>query len=129
MIYYMDTHVVAWLYEGKLGSFSKQLLDLIGKNKILLSPMVVLELTYLHEIGRVQGASQQVIDSLNQSIGLTICDLPFSQVIQSAMVQTWTRDPFDRIIVGQAAVNQSPLITKDVLIRTHYVHVVWDSES
>lgn len=126
---YLDTHIILWLYEGKMNIFPNKVLQVMANGKLFISPLVMLELAYLYEIRRINTPSHQIVSTLNQEIGLTICDLPFSQVIQSAMVQTWTRDPFDRIIVGQAAVNQSPLITKDVLIRTHYVHAVWESES
>lgn len=125
-IIYLDTHVVAWLYQEKLNKIPQSMLYLITMNQNLISPLVALELTYLYELKRVQEPSDQVIQVLSQEIGLKICDLPFSPVIQSAIQQTWTRDPFDRIIVGQAMVNQCPLVTKDLLIHTHYVHAIWD---
>jgi len=37
----------------------------------------------------------------------------------------WTRDPFDRIIVGNAAAENAVLITKDNSILEHYEHAVW----
>jgi PIN domain nuclease of toxin-antitoxin system len=37
----------------------------------------------------------------------------------------WTRDPFDRIIVAQATLKHSPLITKDETLRKHYKHCIW----
>jgi PIN domain nuclease of toxin-antitoxin system len=122
---YLDTHAVAWLYEGKLKKFPKNLLIMMAKNELLISPMVVLELTYLYEIKRVQEPSDKVIDTFNKAIGLKICDLPYSQVIAEAIQQTWTRDPFDRIIVGQAAVAQSILVSKDENILKNYVHAIW----
>ena len=37
----------------------------------------------------------------------------------------WTRDPFDRLITAQAAVDDSPLLTKDDTIHTYYPKAVW----
>jgi PIN domain nuclease of toxin-antitoxin system len=37
----------------------------------------------------------------------------------------WTRDPFDRIIVGQAAIRNDLLLSKDETIRAHYNGGVW----
>ncbi len=37
----------------------------------------------------------------------------------------WTRDPFDRIIVGHAAVTESSIVTKDQLIRENYTQAIW----
>ena len=75
---YLDTHVVTWLYESKLKKFPKSLLLMMAKNELLISPMVILELTYLYEIKRVQELSNKVIDTLNKTIDLNICDLPYS---------------------------------------------------
>ncbi len=88
--------------------------------------MVLLELGYLHEIGRLQDSGKTIIDALKQTLDLRICDLDHLKVIESALEMTWTRDPFDRIIVAQAMVNQSTLVTKDTFIRTHYSHAFWD---
>ena len=37
----------------------------------------------------------------------------------------WTRDPFDRLITAQAALDDSPLLTKDDTIHTYYPEAVW----
>jgi PIN domain nuclease of toxin-antitoxin system len=42
------------------------------------------------------------------------------------MLQTWTRDPFDRIIVAQARLRGAPLLTKDRTIQTHHAEAFWD---
>jgi hypothetical protein len=44
----------------------------------------------LYEIKPVQEPSDKVIDTLNKTIGLKICDLPYSQMIAEAIQQTWT---------------------------------------
>ena len=36
---------------------------------------------------------------------------------------SWTRDPFDRVITAQAALEQDRLITKDRVILEKYEHV------
>ena len=122
---YLDTHAVASLYEGKLKKFPKNLRFMMAKSELLISPMVILELTYLYEIKRVQEPSAKVIDTLSKDIDLTICDLPYSQVITEAIQQTWTRDPFARIIVGQAAVTQSILVSNDENILNNYAYAIW----
>jgi len=40
--------------------------------------------------------------------------------------QTWTRDPFDRLIVSQARLADVPLLTRDRTIHTHYPRAIWD---
>jgi len=58
-------------------------------------------------------------------LGVEVCDLPFPEVVRCALAQSWTRDPFDRVIVAQAAVRSARLLTKDQTIRDHYQHALW----
>ncbi len=67
------------------------------------------------------------VEDLGPRIGLSICPLPFAQVVASARAQRWTRDPFDRTIVGQSAVEGRILLTRDRTIRDHYPRAVWDN--
>jgi PIN domain nuclease of toxin-antitoxin system len=123
---YLDTHVVAWLFAGRLDIVPAGARKLLDASDLLISPVVGLELEYLFEIQRTAQPSRLVLETLRREIGLTVCGLPFSQVIESALEQSWTRDPFDRILVGQAALRQAPLVTGDHLIRHHYAPAVWD---
>ena len=91
-----------------------------------ISPIVRLELQYLHEIGRINPLADTIIADLAQQVGLSICPKPFNDVIAKATQLSWTRDPFDRIIVGQAALQQHTLVTKDRAMRDHYPYAVWD---
>jgi PIN domain nuclease of toxin-antitoxin system len=122
---YLDTHVVVWLYLADMSKFSVPAKTAINTHELKISPMVALELTYLHEINRLRPTAEVILDYLSDRIGLQFCDLPFERVIVSAMKQTWTRDPFDRIIVGHAAVQGIKLVTKNDDIRDNYAYTIW----
>lgn len=122
---YLDTHVVVWLYAGDMSVFSFDAKQAMNSATLSISPVVRLEPTYLYEVGRLRTPPAVMLDYLSTRIGLTICDLRFEEVIAAAVDQTWTRDPFDRIIVGQAAVQMRWLVTKDRCIRDHYTNTVW----
>jgi PIN domain nuclease of toxin-antitoxin system len=92
---------------------------------IRISPMVRLELQYLHEIGRVSEPAVGVVDALHVALGLTVCNAAFAAVVREAESNRWTRDPFDRLIVGQAALQEAPLITKDATVHANYPAAVW----
>lgn len=122
---HLDTHVVAWLYAGRVDLLSARAARLIDSEDLAISPMVVLELEYLREIGRLSVAANTIVQGLVAQIGLGVCELAFPAVIESALDQTWTRDPFDRVIVGQASLAASPLVTKDEIVRRHYRRARW----
>lgn len=122
---YLDTHVVAWLFAGEAKRFSSRARGLIEDSALVVSPMVRLELQYLQEIGRIDASSAEVLGDLAHRIGLEICELPFDRVMTYAVEKSWTRDPFDRIIVAQAMARDSALVTKDDIIHQHYSRAVW----
>jgi PIN domain nuclease of toxin-antitoxin system len=122
---YLDTHVVVWLYAGETRRLSDPAREQIERNELCVSPVVLLELAYLRELGRITADSTLIVATLEQSIGLALCDLPFSRVVVESLEQRWTRDPFDRLIVAQAKARGASLITKDRVIRKHYAKAVW----
>ncbi len=122
---YLDTHVVAWLYAGRIDLLSGPARRLLEERELLVSPIVLLELEYLFESGRTGEPAAPVLRALEEEIGLGVCDLPFLRVVERALRQDWTRDPFDRLIVSQAEVRGVPLLTKDLQMRQHFEEAVW----
>jgi PIN domain nuclease of toxin-antitoxin system len=122
---YLDTHVVVWLYGGNREQLSPVAIDLIRNNDLFVSPVVLLELTYLNEIGRIRVAALDLVSDLSNRIGLSICRKNFNDVIVSSLSLTWTRDPFDRMITGHAGLDRTILVTRDQTILSHYSQARW----
>ncbi|MBI4601421.1 MAG: PIN domain-containing protein [Planctomycetes bacterium] len=122
---YLDTHVVVWLYVARTDLLSDRAKDLLEKNELSISPMVLLELEYLREVGRLSVGGAAIHEELQERIGLRVCDLPFPRVVQFALRQHWTRDPFDRVIVGHAAASRKGLLTRDDKIRANFPNALW----
>lgn len=122
----LDTHVVVWLYTGHVDKLSMKVKRLIERHEeIAISPMVVLELEHLHEIGRLSVGGRTIAQGLAQQIGLQISHQPFPDVLDAAVDLSWTRDPFDRLIVAEAITTRCPLLTKDAVIRKHCKLAQW----
>ncbi len=122
---YLDTHVVAWLFAGDVKRVSAAAKGAIEADDLLISPAVVLELQYLYQTKRVGENANVVVEDLRHRLGLRVCDLPFVDVASRALGLSWTRDPFDRLIVAQAAVRDAKLVTKDRMLRKRYRACVW----
>jgi PIN domain nuclease of toxin-antitoxin system len=117
---YLDTHIVVWLFAGQIEKLSSQANVLLNDNEILISPIIRLELQYLLEINRITAPVNDIIAGLSNSIGLKICDKNFNSIINRSMNLNWTRDPFDRIIVANAAIDNNYLLTRDQTILKNY---------
>ncbi len=122
---YLDTHVSVWLYAGQVERIPIAAQAMIEEHDVLVSPMAILELEYLHEIERLSVGASVIVESLEASLGLRVCALPFHRIVTESMAQKWTRDPFDRIIVANAICAGSPLITKDSSILANYSNATW----
>lgn len=123
---YLDTHILIWLYQDGETRLTPQGIHAIDfAEQLLISPMVELELAYLQEISRINCPAATILDCLQRDIGLQTCQQPFAAMIGAALKLDWTRDPFDRIIVAQAAHRQSPLLTADQNIAKYYSAAIW----
>ena len=123
---YLDTHVAVWLFGGLLDRLSRAASRAIEANDLLISPIVLLELEYLHKRKRISRQAVDVSQYLSSAFGVAICHYPFPAVILESVGLDWTSDPFDRIIVAQAKANDNAvLITADDLIRRHYKRAIW----
>lgn len=121
----LDTHTVVWLHTGEVDRFTPEGQLALETEQLLISPMVQLELTYLHEIGRLTVGGADIVGDLASRIGLSLSDQPFDAVMHAAVLLPWTRDPFDRLIVGDALAANCPLLTKDEVIRQHCSLARW----
>jgi len=122
---YLDTHVLVWLYAGLLDKFDQNIQTILNENEILVSPIVGLELQYLYEIEKVSKPANMILSDLSDRIGVEVCQKDFNAIINQTLSFSWIRDPFDRIIVATAAINNNILISKDQSIQTYYVHAMW----
>ncbi len=112
-----------WCFNRTCGRWVAK--SLINQNEIYISPIVRLELQYLYEIERITVSGDIILNDLSSRIGLTICGQNFNSIITQALIINWTRDPFDRLIVANALINQNILITKDNNILSNYVYAKW----
>lgn len=125
MIAYLDTHAAMRLAHGR-ARVGRDAAQLIQRADLLISPMVLVELEYLHEIGRLTLPAKDILRKMEHEVGLRQCDLPFADVARAAIDEKWTRDPFDRIIVAQARLNGlAPLISSDEEIIERYPRTIW----
>ncbi len=118
---HLDTHVVVWLYAGNVKALSRLVADRItNDDDLVVSPIVALEIDFLREVGKVTETGETMIADLGRRLALRLARSPFADVVAAAKALAWTRDPFDRLIVAQAAAENASLATRDRFIRRHF---------
>lgn len=109
----------------EMDRFSDKVIYLLKNNYLFFSIMVKLELQYLYEIKRLNDSPEMILQSLKQSINLSICQKSWLDVVNMALTCDFTRDAFDRLIVAYAMLDNSILISKDSNLTKHYQQCVW----
>ena len=116
----LDTHIAVALYEGRTAGLSPKTKRELDQGTASISPAVAFEIEMLHEIGRLGPNAATIVKSIAQDLSIRIASDPFASVVSEAVGLSFTRDPFDRLIVAHAALLKSPLITFDDHVRRHY---------
>jgi PIN domain nuclease of toxin-antitoxin system len=104
----LDTNAVVWLDQGH-----RRARALVrGGRPLYISPATLLELQLLEEVGRLRlpkGDAQ----ALAVDDRWTLDDPPAAAWFAAALDQSWTRDPFDRLIAAHARLRGWRLATAD----------------
>lgn len=114
----LDTHFLIWttLQSEQLERFPW----LSRYSPWGVSPVSLLEVQYLSEIGRVQLEHPQYMDALMQDPRFVVDEVPFVALIRRAIPLRWTRDPFDRLLAAHSLVRRVPLCTVDQVLVAHH---------
>ncbi|MET0231978.1 MAG: PIN domain-containing protein [Rhodanobacteraceae bacterium] len=116
----LDTHVAVGLYEGHTRGLGAQARRAIDRDVVTISPAVLLEIEILHEIRRIREGANVIATRLAEDLDIRVASERFSDVATESLAWSFTRDPFDRLIVAHAALVKVALITQDTLIRFRY---------
>lgn len=122
--YFVDTHVLLWrLLEPKRLSKKLSAIFLQPQSMFLVPTIVLLEIQYLKEIGRVDLEISSVWEIFQQEDVFKL--VPFDEsALRHSLTLTSTRDPFDRVILAQALAASLPLLTKDRWMKQTAPHLV-----
>ena len=120
---HLDTHALVWFLTGQTGELRPVAHKL--RAPIGLSPLVFLEIQYLHESGKtaLTGASaRRDVEGMREFV---VSKAPLFEVMVQALGLSWTRDPFDRLIVGNALADGAVLLTRDRVILEECRSAAW----
>ena len=121
---FLDTHMVVWLFTepARIPASVRKRID---EADLFVSPMVRLELSLLAEIGRVTLPAEAFLSALHRDLDLQVEESGWLRCAEIADHLSWTRDPFDRLIVSHAIAFAAPLCTRDRHLRDNYRAAFW----
>lgn len=111
----LDTHAILWLLGGH-----RRTEGLIASSQALLvSPVSLLEIRFLIEAGKVRIAEGDWEERLTRDRRFRIDNCRIGDIVAGASELGFTRDPFDRLIAGQALARGYRLATADDRLLEH----------
>jgi PIN domain nuclease of toxin-antitoxin system len=122
---FLDTHAAVFLYEGRIELFGAAARDLLERAALFISPLVRLELAFLREVGKLKVDPDQIVGALAADLRLTVTDDSLQALVPLSRPLSWTRDPFDRLLVATAMLHRAPLVTRDARITERFPGAVW----
>ena len=107
----LDTHAAIWLARRH-----RRAAPLRRYPRLYLSPVSLLEIQFLTEIGRLKGASTNPVRAIAVDSRWLVDEPPAAKWFMAACEFSWTRDPFDRLIAAHARVRGWKIATADELL-------------
>jgi len=114
LVILLDTNALIWIDQDH-----HRTRGLTGRGRRLyISPASLLELQFLLEAGRVRLHVSSVSDIVDKHVWL-LDDPPATAWFDAALALSWTRDPFDRLLVAHARLRGWRLATADTTLLAH----------
>ena len=99
--------MVVWLF-AEADRIPTPVRQRIDEGELFVSPMVRLELSLLAELGRVRLPAEAVLSTLRSDLDLQVEESGWLRGAEIADHLSWTRDPFDRLIVAHGIAFAAP---------------------
>ena len=124
----LDTHSFLWFIIGddRLSRAARELVEDSG-NQPLLSMASLWEIAIKTSIGRLELARPfgELIPEQMSLNGIEALGIRVEHVAQVALLPFHHRDPFDRLLIAQAKVEDIPIVGADEVFDTYSVARMW----
>ena len=123
----LDTHTFLW-WDSEPEKLSRRALELCQnpENTLVLSVASIWEMQIKIQLGKLQiKIPLEEMISQQQKNGIEILPVEASHIFAVESLPNHHKDPFDRLIIAQALVEDAILISADPLISQYPVGVEW----
>jgi PIN domain nuclease of toxin-antitoxin system len=125
----LDTHVFIWaaVEPAKLSAVAADFFQDRG-HELILSVVSVWEMQIKHQVGKLTVLTQpiaEVIASQQEVNGIELMPVVLEHALGLEQLPMHHRDPFDRLLVAQAMIEQMPFLSNDAQLVQYPVQVIW----
>lgn len=123
----LDTHVVIWLQSNST-KLSKNTLDILLAAEVLfLSKVSIWEIAIKFKSWKLllDQSVEVFIESFLISYRVKLLDISLKHIYQTQQLPLHHRDPFDRLLIAQAASEQIPIVSSDEWFDQYNIQRIW----
>jgi PIN domain nuclease of toxin-antitoxin system len=124
----LDTHAFIW-WDSESSKLSPQALAFCQDrtNTVLLSVASIWEMQIKLQLGKLSLdlPLAKVIESQQQTNGIEVLPIILSHVLELDSLPTHHKDPFDRLLIAQAKVEDAVLISNDQIFMNYSIKLLW----
>jgi PIN domain nuclease of toxin-antitoxin system len=124
----LDTHALLWwLFDDpKLSETAYAVIAEVG-NTILVSSASAWEIATKHRLGKMPEAGD-VAENLPEYLSRTqfsVLEITLPHALAAGRLPGSHKDPFDRMLIAQARLENLPIITKDPAFKDYGINLLW----
>lgn len=123
-----DTHAFLW-WHGERAKLSAQVVGLIEdpQNDVFLSHSSIWEIQIKHHLGKLKLTRPlaEIIEMEQQENRIELLPSKTAYFLELYSLPLHHRDPFDRLLIAQARVENAVLLSDDSLIALYPVQRLW----
>lgn len=127
-MYLLDTHTFLWMDHDpdNLSDTAREICK-ERSNQLLLSTVSIWEMQIKYQLGKLKLPADlpYIIENQVSTNDMTILSIEPVQIYKLATLPDIHRDPFDRMLIAQALLIGSPIITKDKKFSGYPIDTIW----
>ncbi|MFT3899378.1 MAG: type II toxin-antitoxin system VapC family toxin [Gordonia sp. (in: high G+C Gram-positive bacteria)] len=125
--YLLDTHALLWWLadDPQLPTATKTLIADPG-NRVFVSAASIWEAGIKRALGKLEISAELPLADIADDEGFTPLPISLQHAAAAAALPPHHRDPFDRMLVAQAASDGLVLLSRDVALKRYGVAVRWN---
>ncbi|MGH7821237.1 MAG: type II toxin-antitoxin system VapC family toxin [Candidatus Binatia bacterium] len=121
----LDTHALVWALADP-AKLPARIRDDVREpaNEVFVSPANIWEIAIKHALGKIDAEAEAIATAAAES-GFKELPVRIPHTVRIASLPAIHRDPFDRLLIAQALVEELTLATRDRVFRSYGVTTRW----
>jgi PIN domain nuclease of toxin-antitoxin system len=124
----LDTHAFLWWIteDPRLSVRAREVIS-DGNNELFLSAATGWEITIKAQIGRLKlpDEPQHFIPEQMRINGIQSLPIQMDHALHISTLPSHHRDPFDRLLIAQAQLEELPILSSDPQLANYQVQLIW----